>query len=389
MPSKPLRKSVPRSTFRSWRPAADRRDPLELIHDAERGRIPALLTLRHERMSENAFGFYRGNAAVMAADLSAMPVTGMHVQLGGDAHLMNFGGYATPERRLVFDVNDFDETLAGPWEWDIARLVASLPLAAKYRKFPNRLGAGAALAAALAYRMRMRALAAMSPIDVWYSSVEVGGLLKTELTLPRDATHVKPTPELETLAHAALVHYRDTLQPHVRMLLDRYHLVETFEHPVGVGSLGLLVLIVRFESEQGQNLYLQFKGAVASVMEPYLKASPYANHGERCIQGQRLMQAATDIFVGWTREADVDLYVRQLRDEKASLNIDAITADQLVDFASRCGAVLARAHARTGNPQEIAAYLGSKDTFEKSFAEFALAYSEQVEKDYEAFRKQN
>ena len=387
MHSKPLRKTVPRTTFRSWEPAPDRKDPVELIHEAERGRIPALLALRKERMSANAFGFYRGNAAVMAADLAEIPVTGMRVQLAGDAHLMNFGGYATPERNLVFDANDFDETLNGPWEWDIARLCASLPLAATYRDFSKRCGEEAAYAAAAGYRARMRALARRSPMDIWYSRVDVRGMLRIELTPPRDATGVKPTPENEKIAHGALARYRASLPIHVRTLLDRYHVVEAFEHPVGVGSLGLLTMIVHFEAEEGQNLYLQFKGAVASCLEPYLEKSPYENHGERVVVGQHLMQAATDVFLGWTIEGGVHLYVRQLRDEKASLDIDNISSDQLIDYAARCGAVLARAHARTGDPQGIAEYLGSRTVFEKSFTEFALAYAAQVEKDYEAFLK--
>jgi uncharacterized protein (DUF2252 family) len=387
MPSKALRKNVPRTTFASWEPAADRRDPLEILDEVERGRIPALVALRHERMSANAFGFYRGNAAIMAADLAAVPVTGLYAQLGGDAHLMNFGGYATPERRMIFDVNDFDETLAGPWEWDVARLCASLPLAASYRKFSKRTGEDAALAAAAAYRSRMRSLAPCSPLEIWYSSVDVRDLLAAELTPPVSATHVSPTQEMETLARSAFAHYRTSLPDFVRTLLDRYRVVETFEHPVGVGSLGLLTLIVQLEALPEQKLYLQFKGAVASVLEPYLQPSRYKNHGERVIAGQHLMQAASDIFLGWTAETGQDLYVRQLRDMKASLDIDRITAAQLVDFAGHCGAVLARAHARAGDPQAVADYLGARDVFEKSMAEFARRYAAQVEADYETFLK--
>jgi len=338
-------------------------------------------------MDADAFGFYRGCAAVMAADLAAIPVTGLRVQLGGDAHLMNFGGYATPERRVVFDVNDFDETLTGPWEWDIARLCASLPIAARYRGFRTSVGDGAAYAAAQAYRLHMRDLAQRSPLEIFYSRVDVRGMLVEELSAPLSATRVKPTPEMETLARSALEHYRATLPLHVRTLLDRYHVVETFEHPVGVGSLGLLTLIVHMEADPGQALYLQFKEAVASVLEAYLGPSRFENHGERVVTGQHLMQAASDLFLGWTREGDRHLYVRQLRDMKASLDIDRITPAQMVDYAKRCGAVLARAHARTGEPLAIANYLGAKDVFEKSFTSFARAYAAQVERDYEAFRK--
>lgn len=360
---------------------------MELLDENERGRIPALVQLRHERMRADAFGFYRGNAAIMAADLAAIPVTGLRVQLGGDAHVMNFGGYATPERRVVFDVNDFDETLAGPWEWDVARLCASFPIAASNRNFRQRVGDDAAHAAAQAYRLRMRELALLSPLDVWYSSIDVRGMLVEELTAPQSATRVKPTAEMETLARSALETYRRSLPLHVRTLLDRYHVVETFEHPVGVGSLGLITLIVHMEADPGQALYLQFKEAVASVLEAYLEPSPFENHGERAIVGQHLMQAASDLFLGWTREGGHDLYVRQLRDMKASLDFERITPEQLVDYATRCGAVLARAHARTGEPLAIANYLGSKDVFERSLTRFARAYAAQVERDYETFRK--
>jgi uncharacterized protein (DUF2252 family) len=383
--AKALRKRVPRTSFAQWAPAANRRDPVELLHETEAGRIPELLTLRHARMRENPFAYYRGCAAIMAADLAPLPTTHLRVQLGGDAHLMNFGGYATPERNLVFDVNDFDETLPGPWEWDVARLCASAPLAALIRSFGKKAGDEAAYAAAQSYRQRMRALAARSPLEIWYSRVDVRGTLAHELTKPRNADIVKPTPEHETLARSTLTKYHATLLPSVRTLLERYHPVDFFEHPVGIGSVGLLTLIAAFEAREGEHLYLQIKEAQASVLEPYLGRSVYANHGERAIAGQHLMQAATDAFVGWTSESGRDFYVRQLRDGKASLDIDGIDADELVDFARRCGAVLARAHARAGDPQGIAAYLGSSDAFEEGMVGFARVYAAQVERDYSAF----
>ena len=383
--AKALRKRVPRNTFAHWKPAHDRRDPVELLRESEAGRISQLLLLRHERMRASPFAFYRGGAALMAADLAPLAVTGLRVQLGGDAHLLNFGGYATPERNLIFDVNDFDETLPGPWEWDVARLCASGPLAALYRSFDRRYGEEAAYEAARSYRRRMRALAERSPLDIWYSRVDVRGLIAKELTPPRNAERVKPTPEHETLAHGTLATYRASLLPFVRTLLDRYRLVDVFEHPVGVGSVGLLTLIAAFEARENERLYLQIKEAQASVLEPYLGASVYANHGQRAIAGQRAMQAATDPFVGWTSEGGRDFYVRQLRDEKASLDLEGITAVQLVDFMRRCGAVLARAHARTGDPQAIADYLGSGEAFERAMARFAVAYARQVEADYASF----
>jgi uncharacterized protein (DUF2252 family) len=382
---KELRKRVPRTSFAHWKPAANRRDPIELLHETEAGRIPELLALRHQRMRADVFAFYRGGAALMAADLAGHPNTGLHVQLGGDAHLLNFGGYATPERNLIFDVNDFDETLPGPWEWDLARLCASAPLLAKVRRFGKRCGEVAAFAAACAYRLYMRALAQYTPLEVWYSTVDVRGLLRRELTIPRDATDVRPTPEHEELARSTIAAYRQSLAPYIRTLLDRYEPVEYFEHPVGIGSVGLLTIIAHFQARDGSALYLQIKEAIASVLEAHLGPSTYGNHGERAIMGQHLMQAATDLFVGWTHAGGHDFYVRQLRDGKASLDVENITAKQLVDFARRCGAILARAHARTGDPQAIAAYLGTSSAFENGMTRFARVYAKQVERDYEEF----
>lgn len=382
---KALRKRVPRSSFAAWTSAPDRRDPLEILRENETGRISDLVALRHERMRADVFSFYRGCAAVMAADLQNIPVTGLHVQLGGDAHLFNFGGYATPERNLVFDVNDFDETLPGPWEWDIARLCASAPLAARVRAFGKKTGEEAAYAAAESYRRRMRAFARRSPLEIWYSRVDVRGALARELTPPRDATNVKPTAEHLTLAHSMLRQYRDSLLPSLRVLLERYRVVDLFEHPVGIGSLGMLTLTAAFEARPGERLYLQIKEAKSSVLEPYLGVSVFKNHGARVVNGQRLMQAATDPFVGWTSADGRDFYVRQLRDHKASLDLAGIDAGGLVDFSRRCGAVLARAHARTGDPQAIAEYLGSGRTFEQAMVCFARLYAEQVEEDYERF----
>lgn len=384
---KELRKRVPRTSFAHWKPAPDRRDPIDLLHETEAGRIPALLILRHQRMRADVFAFYRGGAALMAADLAGHPVTGLRVQLGGDAHLMNYGGYATPERRLIFDVNDFDETLPGPWEWDVARLCASAPLLAKVRGFGKRIGEDAAFIAARAYRRHMRMLALLSPLEIWYSRVDVRGMLMEELTPPRDATHVKLTPEHEDLAKSTMDIYLKSLPPFIRTVMDRYHPVEFFAHPVGVGSVGLLTIIAHLEAREGEALYLQIKEAVASVLEPYLGTSEYGNHGERVIAGQHLMQAASDLFVGWTSAGGHDFYVRQLRDGKASLDLERIDASQLIDYAQRCGAVLARAHARTGDPQAIADYLGVSEVFEDGMARFARVYAKQVERDYEEFCK--
>jgi uncharacterized protein (DUF2252 family) len=277
--------------------------------------------------------------------------------------------------------------LPGPWEWDVARLCASAPLLAKVRNFGKRVGEDAAFIAARAYRRHMRTLALLSPLEIWYSRVDVRGSLAEELTAPRDATNVKLTPEHEELAKSTMDVYRKSLDPYIRTVLDRYHPVEFFAHPVGVGSVGLLTIIAHLEAREGETLYLQIKEAVASVLEPYLGASRYANHGQRVIAGQHLMQAASDLFVGWTSAEGHDFYVRQLRDGKASLDLERIDAAQLIDYAQRCGAVLARAHARTGDPQAVADYLGTSEAFEDGMARFARVYAKQVERDYEEFCK--
>jgi hypothetical protein len=231
----------------------------------------------------------------------------------------------------------------------------------------------------------MRALAVRSPLQIWYSHVNVRGMLKRELLAPRGAEYVKPTPEHEHSARGVLERYRESLEPHVRLLFEKYHPVDLFDYPVGVGSVGLLTILAHFESREGAPLYLQIKQAQASVLEPYLGPSVYSNHGERAIVGQHLMQAATDLFVGWSGDGERDFYVRQFRDGKASLDVDGIDAGQLIDFASRCGRVLARAHARTGDPQMIAHYLGASGAFEEGMTRFARVYAAQVERDYEEF----
>lgn len=381
-----LRKRVPRSTFGSWKPPAGRRDALEIIKEDEEGRNDALLLRRRAVMSGDPFAFYRGTAAVMASDLSTIPVTDLRVVLCGDAHVMNFGGYATPERRLVFDVNDFDETLHGSWEWDLARLCASLPLLAAFRGFRSSSADDAVFEAARAYRKALRAFAAQSPLEIWYSSVDVRGSLASELAPPRAAPQTPANKELGEIVHTALAQYRQSLLPHVRMLLDRYTPVGLYEHPVGVGSLGLFAAVAVFQAAPNAWLYLQVKQARASVLERYLGPSNFTNHGERVIAGQRAMQAASDLFLGWTEYQDVSYYIRQLRDEKTSLTVQRITPAQFIDYARRCGSVLARAHARTGDPKAIAGYLGASEAFDESMIGFARRYAHLVERDYEAFR---
>jgi uncharacterized protein (DUF2252 family) len=385
--SKTLRDAIPRSSFAQWTPPPTRRDPLDVLAEEESTRIPELLPLRHQRMLANPFAFYRGSAAIMAADLAPLPVTALHVQLCGDAHVMNFGGYATPERNLVFDVVDFDETLPGPWEWDVARLCASLPLACAVRGFSAAAADEAVYKAARRYRKKMRALAALSPLEIFYSGVEVRGMLAHELTAPRTATRVKPTAQQESLTRGAIAEYRKSLMPHVRVLLDRYKMIEVFQKIVGVGSVGTMCMVAVFEARPGELLYLQLKEALPSALEAYLLRSKFVRHGERVVTGQRAIQAASDVFLGWMHSGSRDYYVRQLRDMKASLDLENVSRRRLVDYARRCGAVLARGHARSGAPLAIARYLGKSDEFETAMIAFARRYAQQVERDYEEFKK--
>jgi uncharacterized protein (DUF2252 family) len=358
-----------------------------VLAEQERARIPELLPLRHQRMLASPFAFYRGSAAIMAADLAPVPVTALYVQLCGDAHVMNYGGYATPERNLVFDVDDFDETLRGPWEWDVARLCASLPLAASVRGFSARVGDDAAYAAARAYRRKIRMLSALSPLEIWYSRVNVRGSVARELTSPRTATHVTPTPQQETLTRNALAQYRASLPPYLRLLIDRYELVSVYQKIAGVGSVGTMCMVAVLQARAGEMLYLQIKEAQGSVLEQYLQPSPYANHGQRVVSGQHAIQAASDLFLGWMRNDGRDYYVRQLRDMKASLDLERVSRSAFVDYAAHCGSVLARGHARSGNPDAIARYLGKADAFETAMVTFAQRYAAQVERDFEGFKK--
>ena len=339
-------------------------------------------------MAADPFAFYRGTAAVMASDLAGVPVTRLLAQIGGDAHVVNFGGYATPERRLVFDVNDFDETLHGPWEWDVARLCASLPLLASFRSFRSSIADDAVFKAVGAYRKAMRRYSLCSPLDIWYASVDVHGSLAKELEPPRTAARVHAGANLLQFTRSAFYQYHHSVLPHVRMLLDRYVPVALWEHPVGVGSLGLYAAIVELQTDSADRLYLQIKEARASALERYLGPSPFASHGERVIAGQRAMQAASDLFLGWTSYAGRDFYVRQLRDEKTTLAVERITEKQFINYARRCGSVLARAHARSGSPQQVAAYLGNRDVFDEAMVRFARTYARVVERDYDAFAKQ-
>ena len=408
---KTLRKRVARSELGNWKPAPDRPDPLAILQAQEQDRLPDLLPIRHERMRASAFGFYRGAAAIMAADLAHVPVTGLHVQLCGDAHLANFGGYATPERRVVFDVNDFDETLPGPWEWDVLRLAASIEVGARDRGVSPSASSTAVSRAVQTYRLQIRRYAGMTPLEIWYSRTDVRRIdeLRGD-TKKGSGEHMPPQlvqgqhgvlrfvpdpPLVEPLdasdervvnGRALIEAYRHSLSAHVRPLIDRYKVVDFARKVVGVGSVGTRCYVVLLATERNEPLLLQLKEATVSVLEAHLPHSTYVNHAERVVVGQERMQAASDLFLGWTRSDDGhDFYVRQLRDMKTTVDLTALSPGGLADYANYCAWALARAHARTGDPQAIASYLGRSDAFDKAVAAFARAYGRQNELDYRAF----
>ena len=396
-----------------------------ILREQEEARIPQLVPIRHERMLESPFTFFRGAAAVMAEDLASTPVSGLRVQACGDAHLLNFGIYATPERRLVFDVNDFDETLPAPFEWDVKRLAASVAVAARTRGFVARSCSRAARAAATAYRTRIAELAQMGHLEVWYSRLDVeelaallrrtqareasmlesavrraraktslGALDKLTAVIDGQRRIVDSPPLVEHLperhervdAPIAVRRYRRSLADDTRAVLDRYRAVDWARKVVGVGSVGTDDAIVLLQGASDRDpLFLQVKEAQASVLERFAGRSRYRNHGQRVVAGQRVTQAASDIFLGWTRIERRDYYVRQLRDMKGSISIDALSPEELTRYAGACGEALAGGHARSGDRVAISAYLGRSDVFDRAVAEFAVAYADQTDRDHALF----
>jgi uncharacterized protein (DUF2252 family) len=431
------RAEAPRSSHAEWVAAPDRPDPVALLEAQAGSRVPELVPIRYGRMAASPFAFFRGAAAVMASDLAGSPQSGIRAQLCGDAHLANFGGFASPERDLLFDLNDFDETLPGPWEWDLKRLAASVAVAARERGHADGERAAAVRGAAREYREAMRRFGGMTTLQVWYARLdesELGSVLRAQATrrqtrrldrivakarrkdsarafeklahrmdgqprivsdpplivpieelLPGEAAH-----ELEDRLRALIATYGASLAHDRRRLLERFRYADLARKVVGVGSVGtrawVLLMLGRDEEDP---LFLQCKEAQQSVLAPFAGASAFDNQGRRVVEGQRLMQAASDIFLGWVRATGIDgerrdFYVRQLWDWKASADLDTMDAEGLAVYARLCAWTLARAHARSGDAIAIGAYLGSGEVFDRALADYAEACAEQNERDHRA-----
>jgi uncharacterized protein (DUF2252 family) len=418
---KQLRDRVPRSSQAQWKPATNRPDPLELLKHADRGRLDALLPIRYGRMKQSPFGFFRGSAAVMAADLSTTPSTGLRVQACGDCHIANFGGFGSPERRLVFDINDFDETLPAPWEWDVKRLAASTVLAGRELRLSDKHCEAAACAAVRSYREHMREYAQMRALEVWYSyldaevfideaqtaaackrwsRIEKKAKLQTAENVFPKITEVKNgrqrivdrpplvyhPPDIAGIGkhvREMFESYRRTLPEERRVVLQRYHVIDIARKVVGIGSVGTRCDVALLMAGKNDPLFLQFKQANESVLAPYAGKSRYQNQGERVVTGQRMLQSASDVFLGWARDdKGCDYYFRQLRDMRMKIDVTEMPHQDWLEFIEICGWTLARAHARTGDPGKIAGYLGKSEAFDRAIGAFAVAYADQTERDH-------
>jgi len=442
---KQARSKIAPSAHEGWKPAADRPDPVALLEEQDATREVDLVPVRHGRMMVSPFTFYRGAAKIMAADLKDTPRAGLTVQLCGDAHLSNFGLFASPERALMFDVNDFDETLPGPFEYDVKRMSASFTIAGRNNGFSKAENKAITTASVRAYREAMAEFAQMGTMDIWYARLSDRDLLEGIKTLAKTgtsksaakqgkkraeklmakartrdslqalsklaevvdgryqiinqppivvplrelpATAAMSADELHHVIHEQFRAYRATLQDDRRRLLERFEIIDVARKVVGVGSVGTRAFIVLLQGRDQQDpLFLQVKEATKSVLEDHLPKSRFKQPGERVVQGQRMMQAASDIYLGWTKgvEADRHLYWRQLRDMKGSAVIESMPAVNLEFYAGLCGWTLARAHARSGDPIAIAGYLGKSDAFDRSLTDFSERYADQNEQDFEAF----
>jgi uncharacterized protein (DUF2252 family) len=424
---KALRDRVPPAQHGAWKKGDHRFDPIDILNASDADRVPDLVPIKYGRMLQSPFAFYRGTAGVMAADLAETPVTGIHVQACGDCHLMNFGGFATPERNIIFDINDFDETLPAPWEWDVKRLAASFVLAARSIGLSDGKGRDAAVACVRSYRKRLAEFSQMHPLNVWYARIspeDLAGLAPkakqaqirarlakaakkdgSEVDFPKLADMVSGrlgirdtpplifhpeesrSPEFQSVLDQVFSAYGESLAEDRRVLLGRYHLVDAAIKVVGVGSVGHRCWIALMMSESNDPLFLQFKEAVESVLEPYAGKSAYAHHGQRVVMGQRLTQPASDLFLGWVTGANgKQFYVRQLRDAKIKPLVETFDSEILRIYAKACGWVLARAHAKAGDAMPISGYLGTGGQFDEAIGDFSLAYADQAERDHAALK---
>lgn len=420
-----IRKVVPRSSHQEFTLTEDREDPIDILIKSSIGRIESLLPIRYRRMIESPFAFFRGAAAIMAADLVHTPNTAIELQLCGDCHLMNFGGFATPERKLVFDINDFDETFPGPWEWDVKRLAASFAIAGRWRKFSNKNCKEFAWHAADSYKRHMLEYSKLSALQIWYAHIDLADLIElgndndmkefhqkrikkaAEYTAhekefakmtyqdgvrarikdePPLIYHPSNIEEKQILSEAELVHkrYIESLPEDKQILLSRYSLQDVAIKVVGVGSVGTLCGISLLMSATGEPIFLQFKEARQSVLESNVKSkSKYSHQGERIVMGQKLMQSASDMLLGWTNDDKGRFfYIRQLRDAKVKPVLEIMKEDNMIDYAKACGWALARAHARSGDPSILSGYMGNSDEFAHAVSKFSILYADQNEADY-------
>jgi uncharacterized protein (DUF2252 family) len=425
------RKTVPRSSLGEWNPGPERSDPVALVEEQNENRLQWLVPVRRGRMSVSAFTFYRGAARIMSSDLATTPVSGLIVQACGDAHLSNFGTYASAERDLVFDVNDFDETLPGPWEWDLKRLATSFVVAGRDRDMTTEECRAMAKKSVASYQDALAKFADMATMDIWYATLPVAKLAEltqgtaakrmekfqrkaesknslhalgklservdgiyrirndSPVLVPlRDMSADESPEELRKLVEAAYIGYQDSLSDDRRRLLERFKSVDIALKVVGVGSVGTRCFILLLQGRDDEDpLFLQVKEATTSVLEDHLAASSYRDPGERVVQGQRLMQATSDIFLGWAKSGKGHHYYwRQLKDWKGSVDIDTAPSKELLDYAALCGWTLAHSHARSGDPIALSAYAGSGSVFVKAISDFAESYADQNDRDYALFK---
>ena len=423
---KRLREKVPRAAHAKWTAPPGRPDPVEVLKQSGHGLVRELLPIRYARMRQSPFAFFRGSAALMAADLATTPATGIHVQMCGDCHACNFGGFASPERRLLFDINDFDETLPGPWEWDLKRLAASVVLASREIGLSDRRATNAVGGLVAAYREHMRQYSRMRALEVWYSHLDAEVFVEEaasdagkerwqeiedkarsqtpEHIFPRFADdrngririvdrpplvfHRRSDDLVRTRVAEMFHRYRATLPDERRVILDRYEIVDVARQVVGVGSVGTHCAVMLLMAGRHDPMLLQVKEARASVLEPYVGKSRFRNHGERVVRGQRMLQSASDVFLGWTRDDEGhDFYFRQLRDMKMKIDPDNMKKADWLEYVDICAWTLARAHARTGDAPLIAGYLGKTEAFDSAIVAFANAYADQTERDHASLVK--